>query len=109
MEQDTKSKQDFKFLDLNQQIMVDWNNLFAEKSEKDLKEEKINNFKKRLEGFKQITTLEEARELLYRTIPVKLERTVFFIGDAKCVIINRENRVRISLNSDKEFISYDFV
>ena len=109
MEQDSKSKQTIKVNMFNMQAMIDWNNMFAEKPEKETKDEKVANFKKRLEGFKEIKTLEEARALLMKTIPVKLERTVFYVGDAKCVIINRGNRVRITLDSDKELISYDFV
>ena len=109
MEQDSKSKQTIKVNMFNMQAMIDWNNMFAEKPEKETKDEKVANFKKRLEGFKEIKTLEEARALLMKTIPVKLERTVFYVGDAKCIIINREDRVRITLDSDKELISYDFV
>ena len=108
MEQDANSRQTFNFNKFNMQAMVDWNNMFAEKPEKEIKDDKVKNFKKRLEPFKDIETLEEAKALLMKTIPVKLERTVFFIGDAKCVIINKENRLRISLDSEKEFICYEF-
>jgi hypothetical protein len=108
MEQDAKSKQILNLNKFNMQAMVDWNNMFAEKSDKEVKEDKVANFKKRIEAFQNISTLEEAKALLMKTIPVKLERTVFFIGDAKCTIINKSNRLRISLDSDKEFICYDF-
>ena len=108
MENNSKSKPKFNFTRFNPQAMIDWNNMFAEKPEKDKEEERITNFKKRLEGFKDVETLEEAKNLLNKIMPVRLERTVFFIGKAKCTIINKSDRVRISLDSEKEFISYDF-
>ena len=108
MEQNVQGKTKFNFTRFNPQAMIDWNNMFAPKPEKEEKEERVENFKKRLEGFKNVTTLEEAKELLNKIMPVRLERTVFFVGSAKCIIINRTDRVRISLDSEKEFISYDF-
>ena len=92
----------------NIQAMNDWNAMFAEKNDTKSKEDRYKNFKQRLEEFKKVTTIEDARALLQKTMPVKLERTVFFIGDAKCTIINKEKRIRISLDSPVEFISYDF-
>ena len=70
---------------------------------------KLEAFKKRLEAFKNVYTLAEARELLNKSMPVQLERTVFFIGDAKCTIINHHKQIRISLKTPNELISYLFV
>ena len=70
--------------------------------------EKVENFKKRLEPFKSISTLKEAKELLQKTMPIALDRTTLYIGDAKCIITNYEHQLRICLDSPREFISYDF-
>jgi len=93
-----------------EQISGEYNMLFpAHKSEHEKKDEKLENFKKRLEQFKGIKTLAEAKELLQRTMPIALDRATFFIGKAKVVIVNYENRLKICLDSPKEFICYDFV
>jgi hypothetical protein len=80
-----------------------------QKSESEYKDEKLENFKKRIDLFKTVSTLEEAKELLKRTMPIALDRATFFIGDAKCVIVNYEKNLRICFKSPKEFIAYDFV
>ena len=88
------------------------NDYLAFKEEKSLQDkdfERLENFKKRLEPFKKISSYEEAKELLNKTMPIKLDRTTFYIGNAKCVIVDYENQLRICLDSPKEFISFDFV
>ena len=72
-------------------------------------EDRIEKFKERLEAFKHVHTLKEARELLNKTMPIKLDRTTFYIGEAKCVIVNTDKRLRICFDTPKEFISFDFV
>ena len=71
--------------------------------------DKLASFKKRLEAFKGVHTLSDAKSLLDKTMPVMLERTVFYIGDAKCVIINLPQQLRICLKTSKEFILYHFM
>ena len=51
----------------------------------------------------------EAKKLLQKNMPVVLERTTFYIGKSKCVIINTDKQLRIMYDSPEEFISYDFV
>ena len=70
---------------------------------------KTEKFKERLEKFKDITTLSEAKELLNKIMPVTKERTKFNVGDAKCIIINKENLLKISYISPNEFINYSFI
>lgn len=72
-------------------------------------EEKYNSFKERLSEFEGIETLEEAINLAKKILPVNNEITRFNVGNAKITIVNRKDNLRISLDSDKEFISYDFV
>ena len=103
-EQKNKSNIDVQQLLYSAQ-MVNYN----QKNEDNLKQEKEENFKKRLSEFNNVKTLTEAHTLINRIMPVKLERTVFFVGDAKCTIIKKHNLLRISFNSKKEFISYNFV
>ena len=70
--------------------------------------EKLESFKKRLDLFKNIKTLEEAKKLLDNTMPVQLVRTTFFIGKAKCTIIKKTNLVKICFESPTEIIMYNF-
>lgn len=80
--------------------------IFDKKTKKESKKE---DFKIRLNEFKNVLTLKDAKDLLSKTIPVVLDRTTFFIDDAKCIIINTEKQLRICFDSPEEFISYDFV
>lgn len=72
-------------------------------------EEKLENFKQRLNEFKNAQTLYEAKELAKKIMPVKDGKTVFRIGEAKCIVINTDNLFRICLDTPQEFLSYDFV
>ena len=78
-------------------------------AKKENQKEKEEKFKQRLEAFKKISTLKEAKELLDKTIPISLDRTTLYIGNAKCVIINSPKQLRICYDSPDEFISFDFV
>ena len=73
------------------------------------KVEKLNEFKERLKQFETVETLEEALELAKKVLPVKNEITRFNVGEGKCTIVNRKDNFRISLDTETEFISYDFV
>lgn len=70
--------------------------------------EKIEEFKNRIKEFATVSTLEEAKELAAKILPVSQEINRFNIGNAKCTIVNRDNLFRISFDSDLEFIAYDF-
>ena len=85
-----------------------YTSMFFQKSIDEQNVDKIENFKKRLEGFKNIKTKEEARELAKKIMPVNNERTVFRIGNAQCIVINRESLFRITLKTKTEYISFNF-
>ena len=70
--------------------------------------EKIRAFKERIIPFENISSLKEAKALATKLIPTANETNTFYIGNAKCVVINRTNLLRISLDTTKEFICYDF-
>ncbi len=70
--------------------------------------QKYDQFKKRIEQFMNIQTLEEAKELAVKILPTSKEISRFNIGEAKCTIINKEDIFRICLDSQEEFISFDF-
>ena len=72
-------------------------------------QDKLTAFKTRLAAFNSVHTLADAKALLDKTMPVMLERTVFYIGDAKCVIINLPKQLRISLKTQTEYIIYHFI
>ena len=73
------------------------------------KVEKLNEFKERLKQFNEVESLEEALELAKKILPVKNEITRFNVGEGKCTIVNRKDNFRISLDTETEFVSYDFV
>lgn len=73
------------------------------------KVEKLKEFKERLKQFDLVESLEEALELAKKILPVKNEITRFNVGEGKCTIVNRKDNFRVSLDTDTEFISYDFV
>lgn len=83
----------------------------AEAAEKIAKEntEKYLEFKERISKFDTITTLNEAKELSKLILPVANDYNKFKVGNAICIIINKSDLFRVSLNSETEFISYDFV
>ena len=70
--------------------------------------EKEKEFLKRIEPFKNVSTLEEAKELAKKILPVKEDITGFSVGNISCKIVNNENLFRISINTADEFICYDF-
>ena len=70
--------------------------------------DKYKKFMERVDEFKNVTTLEEAHELAKKILPTSQEVSSFYVGNAKCVVVNTKDKLRISIDSDKEFISYDF-
>ena len=82
----------------------DYNVKLAQENKK-----KFEDFKERIREFKGIKTLEEAKELASKILPVANEINMFKVGEAKCVVINRKDNFRICLESLTEFIAYDFV
>ena len=70
---------------------------------------KFENFKKRIKEFETVSTLEDAKALAEKILPIANEKNIFRIGPAKCTIICNEELFRISLDSEEEFIAYDFV
>ena len=70
--------------------------------------EKEEKFKQRISEFNNVQTLQEAKELLQKRMPVCSEKSVFNIGNAKCTIVNEENVLWISFVNDKECIYYNF-
>lgn len=74
-----------------------------------IEEEKGLQLKERLSKFENVITLKEAQALAKQIIPTVQEEYQFKAGNATCTVINKADRLRISFNSDKEFICYDFV
>lgn len=109
MEQEFKENQTQNKINLNLQEINRYNSQYYRPIEMaSNNNEKLEAFKRRLDGFKKVYTLEDAKELLNKTMPVQLVRTTFIIGDAKCTIINRHDQLRICLKTPTEIICYDF-
>ena len=64
--------------------------------------------KNRILPFEEIETIEDAKLLAKKILPINQEYTSFYSGFAKCTIINKDNLFRISLELPDEFICYDF-
>lgn len=108
MEQDKKYSPNMQYIKYNVPINYDYGSIKQEQ-EKEAKDERAEKFKTRLNEFQNVFTLEEAKNLLQKNMPVVLEKTTFYIGKSKCVIINTDKQLRILYDSPEEFISYDFV
>ena len=70
--------------------------------------EKVNQLKNRLLPFADTDNLSDAQKLAEKILPTKQPYTSFFVGDAKCTIINKTDMLRISIDTTNEFICYDF-
>ena len=71
-------------------------------------EEKELELKKRLDNFANVSSLEDAQKLAAQILPAKQGITTFYVGNAKCSIINEKETLRICFDSNKEFICYNF-
>ncbi len=71
-------------------------------------ERKTRELKERLSQFANIATLVEAKNLAKTILPTKQEITSFYSGNAKCIVINKDDMIRISFDTPEEFICYDF-
>ena len=80
----------------------------SEYSEEIKEQKRLISLIERVNKFKDVDSLYEARQLAEKIIPTKMEVTGFYVGNAKCTIVNRSNLFRISLDSEKEFLCYDF-
>ena len=71
--------------------------------------DKLLEFKERIAPFETAKTLTEAKELAAKILPTANELNRFYIGDAKCTVINRDDLLRITIDSANECLSYDFI
>ena len=70
--------------------------------------DKLSEFKARIAPFEKVETLAEAKDLAARILPTANELNNFYIGDAKCTIVNKADMLRICIDSAEEFLCYDF-
>jgi len=73
------------------------------------KQKKFDDFMTRIEPFNEVYTLEDAKTLASKIVPTSQELTTFFVGNAKCTVVNKEDNFRLSIDTADEFICYDFV
>ena len=69
---------------------------------------KANELKERVRPFAEIETLEDAHQLAKKVIPTQWPYMSFYVGNAKCSVINKPDSFRISIETADEFICYDF-
>ena len=70
--------------------------------------EKYEKFKARIKQFDEITTLEDAKKLSEKILPITGDKSSFRVGNAKCTIINNDELFRICVDTSEEFICYNF-
>ena len=103
-----EQKNIFEGLDID----IDWykyNAVIQEASIIKAKEEKYLHIKERLSKFDDIVTLEDALHLAKQILPTAMEISSFQVGNATCTVVKRSDMIRISLETEREFICYDFV
>ena len=96
----------------NKSSDIDWLSFNTAEQEVNIvreREQKYLQFKERISKFENIVTLDDARALARQILPTAQEMSQFRVGTAICTVVNKDDMVRISLDSDKEFICYDFV
>ena len=71
-------------------------------------QEKTDVLKDRLQQFLSVATKDEAKELAKKILPTNSEISTFWAGDAKCIVVNKEDLFRITVISEKEVLSYNF-
>ena len=70
--------------------------------------DKLAEFLERIAPFEQVETLQDAKELAAKILPTSTEINRFYIGDAKCTIVNNAETFRVCVDSPAEFLCYDF-
>lgn len=70
--------------------------------------EKAEKFKNRLKAFAELKTIEDAKMLAKKILPIANEMTRFKVGNARCVVISRDDLFRISVDTNDEVIVYNF-
>lgn len=71
-------------------------------------QEKMDNLRARVKHFEVFTDLQDARAYAIENFRLNTDYQEFSVGNVKCTIVNKEDRLRISYDSSSEFISYDF-
>lgn len=70
--------------------------------------EKVDDLAKRVNMFKDIATYEDAIKMADEIMPTKSEITSFSSGGAKCTVVKKYNLLRITYETNEDFICYDF-
>ena len=70
--------------------------------------EKAKAFLERIAPFAEVDSLEKAKDLAKQILPTKEDVTAFYVGKLKCTVVNRTNELRISIDTEDEFICYSF-
>lgn len=70
--------------------------------------EKADELKVRLLPFASVETLADAQKLAKEILPTSQAYTSFYVGKAKCSVVNKPDSFRISVDTADEFICYDF-
>ena len=70
--------------------------------------DKADELKVRLLPFASVETLADAQKLAKEILPTNQVYTSFYVGNAKCSVVNKPDSFRISVDTADEFICYDF-
>lgn len=70
--------------------------------------EKADNLAQRINMFKNVSTYNDAIKLANEIMPTTNEITTFLSGSAKCTVVKKTNLLRITYETNDDFICYDF-
>lgn len=72
------------------------------------RKEKADELNDRLSKFRTVSTLKEAKNLAAEILPTNQELTVFYSGEAKCIVVNKPDMLRITIETNKKILCYNF-
>lgn len=86
--------------------LMQYNAMVMYETEKKSEKEK---FKEDIKSFKQMRTIEEARLLAEKIFPpIVGEFNKFYINNMKCIVVNKRDLFRICIDSEKEFLCFEY-
>ena len=75
----------------------------------EISEDRLNIFKQKLELFKDLRSISEAKNLAKQIFHINNELSYINFDNAKCVIVYSATLFRITFESDSEFACYSIV
>lgn len=86
--------------------LIQYNAMILVETKKNSEEEKFNE---EIKNFEKIDSIEEARLFAAKILPPMVNGiNRFYIGNIKCIVINKKDLFRICVDSEKEFLCFEY-